>query len=73
MTAVEFNTTHKIGDAVVHDPAPLLGEPAETCTVQEEAFDRVDDLDLTTILWSAVALRRPNGDKIVARLEHLVL
>jgi hypothetical protein len=73
MTALEFNATHKVGDAVVHDPAPLLGEPAETCTVLEEAFDQIDDSDSANILWSAVPLRRPNGDKILVRLDHLAI
>ncbi len=73
MNADEFNEAHPVGSAVVHDPAPLLGEPAETCTVDIAAFDRPDPEDGSKVLWTAVQLRRPSGEIIMARLESLVL
>lgn len=75
MNAAEFNSAYPVGTAVVHDPAPLLGEAAETCTVHAPAFDMPDagSADPAAILWTGVELRRPNGGVITAQLEHLRL
>jgi hypothetical protein len=74
VNAADFNARFKVGDAIVHDPAPLLGEPIETCTVHAEAFDKDDgDPEFPVVLWTGVELRRPNGDIITAQTDHLRL
>ena len=74
MNAAAFNARFSIGDKVIHDPAPLLGEAAEMCEILEAAFDRDDgDPDFPIVLWSGVMLRRQTGETILAQLDHLQL
>ncbi len=72
MNAHDFNALYRIGDPVVHDPAPLLGEPMETCTVALEAWDQESESGDGTWI-SLVKLRRPSGEDITARLDNLAL
>lgn len=74
MNAAQFNERYKVGDVVIHDPAPLLGEPAEVCEVLKEAFDKDDgDPEFPIVLWSGVKIKRPTGDTLIAQLDHLRL
>lgn len=74
MNAADFNARFKIDDIVIHDPAPLLGEPTEECIVLDEAFDKTDgDPDFPVLLWSGVKVKRPTGDSLIAQLDHLRL
>lgn len=70
MNAAEFNDLFKIGDPVIHDPAPLLGDPPVDCVVDGPAVD-VPGPEEGSVVATKVPVRLPDGKVIDAMVDHL--